>query len=74
MIKVFIGIVIFLALSVNSNARQVIALNTANDAPNSTKNYKGITDLVLKEAFRRIGYDLKIIRLPSERALINANE
>ncbi len=74
MIRVFIGIVIFLALSVNINARQVIVLNTANDSPNSTKDYKGINDLVLKEAFRRIGYDLKIIRLPSERALINANE
>ena len=42
--------------------------------PTLQKDYKGINDLVLKEAFRRIGYDLKIIRLPSERALINANE
>ena len=68
------GLVILLALSVNTHAQQSIVLNTANEPPNSTKDYTGINDLVLKEAFRRIGYDLTIIRLPSERALINAND
>lgn len=74
-IGVFIGIVILLSAStISIHAQQTITLNTANEPPNSTKDFKGINDLVLKEAFKRIGYDLKIIRLPSERALINAND
>lgn len=74
LLRVFIGVVIFLALAMNSAAQQAIVLNTANESPNSTKDFKGINDLILKEAFKRIGYDLKIIHLPSERALINAND
>ncbi|MBF0329187.1 MAG: transporter substrate-binding domain-containing protein [Nitrospirae bacterium] len=53
---------------------QTIVLNTANDPPNSTDDHTGICERVMTEAFRRIGIKLKIVDLPSERALINANE
>lgn len=53
---------------------QAIVLNTANDPPNSTDDQAGICDRIMSEAFRRMGIPLKIVRLPSERALINANE
>lgn len=53
---------------------QTIVLNTANDSPNSTDDHTGICDRIMTEAFRRMGITLKIVNLPSERALINANE
>ncbi len=62
------------ALTLAENLRSTIVLNTANDTPNSTPNLTGICDRVLTEAFKRIGVPVRIIRLPSERALINANE
>lgn len=51
-----------------------LVLNTSNDPPNSTDAKDGICDLVIKEAFRRLEIELTIVRLPSERALINAND
>jgi polar amino acid transport system substrate-binding protein len=57
-----------------SEAREGIVLNTANEPPNSTDNLDGICDMVVKEAFRRIAMDVQIVRLPSERALLNAND
>lgn len=53
---------------------QTIVLNTANDPPNSTDDHTGIGDRIMIEAFRRLGMPLKIVRLPSERALVNAND
>ncbi|GAM09871.1 putative protein [Geobacter sp. OR-1] len=53
---------------------QTIVLNTANDSPNATDDHKGICDRIMLEAFKRMGIPVKIIVLPSERALINANE
>lgn len=55
-------------------AQQTITLNTSNDPPNATDDFQGIGDLVLTEAFKRMGMQLKIMRLPSERALQNAND
>lgn len=52
---------------------QTMILNTANAPPNATQNFSGIGDRVLTEAFRRLDIRLKISRLPSERALYNAN-
>ncbi len=57
-----------------SHSQQSISLNTANAAPNATENFTGIGDRVLTEAFHRLGIKLKIVRLPSERALLNAND
>lgn len=51
-----------------------IVFNTANNPPNATADHAGICDRIMTEAFSRLGLVLKIVNLPSERALINANE
>jgi polar amino acid transport system substrate-binding protein len=55
-------------------ASRTIVLNTSNAPPNSTDNASGTCDKILTEAFRRLGMTLKIVNLPSERALQNANQ
>lgn len=50
-----------------------LVLNDANSAPFTTEAGNGLVDIVAKEAFRRAGLRLKLVRLPAERALINAN-
>ena len=55
-------------------SQQSIVLNTAFGPPVSNATQTGFGDLVLKEAFKRIGYKLETARLPAERALINANQ
>lgn len=67
-------LIIALTLSgVRPALSQTIVLNTANDPPNSTDDHDGIGDRIMTEAFRRMGINLRIVKLPSERALINAN-
>lgn len=51
-----------------------LVLNTDNTYPRSTPQETGFQDLILKEAFRRVGREIKIIHVTSERALANANE
>ena len=48
-------------------------LSTSHNPPHSTPDSRGTEDLVLKEAFRRIGYQINIVHLPSKRCLVNAN-
>lgn len=70
----FSAFMIALALSgVRPALSQTIVLNTANDPPNSTDDHNGIGDRIMTEAFRRLRINLKIVKLPSERALVNAN-
>jgi polar amino acid transport system substrate-binding protein len=57
-----------------SNASQTLIFNTSNAPPNSTDTATGSCDRILTEAFRRLGMNLKIVQLPSERALQNANQ
>ena len=52
---------------------RVLVINTFDIYPYSTPHGTGTLDLVIKEAFRRIGQKIKIEWLPSERALINAD-
>lgn len=51
----------------------VLVLNDTNEAPYTTADGTGFLDAVAGEAFRRAGVGLKLVRLPAERALINAN-
>jgi len=69
--QIFIVVVFFYCSSAYS--QKTIVLNTAFSYPVSTDSQKGFADQVLIEAFKRIGYKLETIRLPAERALINAN-
>lgn len=50
-----------------------IELSTADTAPFSTPSDDGFYDLVLADAFDRLGIDLEIRHLPSERSLVEAN-
>ncbi len=56
-----------------SNTRPQILLNDSNKEPFTTKNRDGFLDLVLQEAFKRIGFNLKTVQLPPERGLLSAN-
>lgn len=50
-------------------------LNTSTGAPYATEDKSGFLDLVVAEAFRRIGEKGEVpIYTASKRALINANE
>lgn len=63
----------FLVFSQPAFLQPTIVLNTAFGPPVSNASQTGFADQVLTEAFRRIGYQLEIVRMPAERALINAN-
>jgi len=52
----------------------VLVLNTTGNAPLNTPDQKGFVDLVVTEAFRRIGVSINAVKLPAERGLLNANE
>ncbi len=65
---------LFLALSGHSAlSQQTLTLNTAFAPPVSNEQQTGFADQVVAEALKRIGYKLNTVRLPAERALINAN-
>ncbi|MBF0495177.1 MAG: transporter substrate-binding domain-containing protein [Deltaproteobacteria bacterium] len=72
--KAFLLIWFVLIMTSSVYGRPVLVLNTSNAAPNATKDHTGLGDRVIMEACKRIGVGVKIIVLPSERALINANE
>lgn len=77
--KLFFTLVALIIISPSVLSSEVvpqttIVLNTADVPPYSTPAHTGISDRVLKEAFRRIGIPMRIVYLPSERALFNANE
>ena len=57
-----------------AEAQTKIVLNTSSEPPNSTENLDGIADRVMVEAFQRLGVEMEIARLPSARAVTNANE
>lgn len=50
-----------------------LVLNTPNSPPFTNKFGTGLVDIIATESFRRAGLRLKLIQLPSERALMNAN-
>jgi len=63
----------FIVFSHAALSQKTIVLNTAHSQPVSNNAQTGYGDQVLREAFRRIGYKLVTVRMPAERALINAN-
>lgn len=54
-------------------AQDTLVLNTTVSEPLSNREGTGVTDLQLREVFKRAQIDLVIEHLPAERALINAN-
>lgn len=55
-------------------APQVLVLNDANEPPLTTPEHTGFLDVIATEAFRRIGSELRLVKLPAERALLLAND
>ncbi len=53
--------------------QRVLVLNDTNDPPFTTADRSGFLDVVAGEAFRRVGVELRLVKLPAERGLINAN-
>ncbi|HWR75972.1 MAG TPA: transporter substrate-binding domain-containing protein [Thiobacillus sp.] len=51
----------------------LLVLNDTNEPPLTTADGSGFLDAVAGEAFRRAGVRLRLVRLPAERGLINAN-
>lgn len=52
---------------------QVLVLNNGTDAPLTNPEGTGFLDVVATEAFRRVGLELRLVKLPAERALLLAN-
>lgn len=50
-----------------------LVLNDTNEPPYTTPEGTGFLDIVASEAFRRAGVRLRLVKLPAERALLNAN-
>ncbi|MBI3775691.1 MAG: transporter substrate-binding domain-containing protein [Gammaproteobacteria bacterium] len=50
-----------------------LVLNDTNEAPFTTPAGDGFLDVIAGEAFKRAGLQLKLVKLPAERALLNAN-
>lgn len=62
-------------VSANAAEPEVYTLNTSTGAPYATAEQQGFLDLLVKEAFRRIGLKGKVaVYAASKRALIHANE
>lgn len=71
-------LITLLALALNSHVSQAanettLFLNDTNEPPFTTKAGDGFLDIVAGEAFRRAGLRLKLVKLPAERGIINAN-
>ena len=67
------GALMLLAGSICRAELPVLTLNDANEPPFTTADRKGFVDAVAFEAFRRAGVQLRLVKLPAERGLINAN-
>lgn len=65
--------VILSVLAWPASAEQTLILNTTFPYPLSTDEQTGFVDIVVMQAFERIGYKFKSVNLPAERALKNAN-
>ena len=66
--------IVMLPCSTHADEEKTIVLNTTGNAPLNTPDQKGFVDLVAIEAFRRIGINVKSVKLPAERGLINADQ
>ena len=68
----FWGLLVFFTATA-SFSQSPLTLNTFAGPPLSTPDQAGMYDLVLREAFTRIGVPVRIGHLPAERSLLNAD-
>lgn len=62
-----------LAAPLSAAEPRVLVLNDAFDPPFTTADRQGFLDIVAGEAFGRLGLKLRLVKLPAERGLMNAN-
>lgn len=68
------GLILVLGLVVPARAAsKPIVLNAATEPPLTAPDRRGFLDMIAIEAFRRVGHELRLVHLPAERALLNAN-
>lgn len=53
---------------------RVLELNDVNEPPFTTPEHTGFLDVIATEMFRRVGVNLRLAKLPAERALLLAND
>ena len=66
------GILLLFCLNASASMPQVVRINSGYTPPLSTPDQDGYFDLLLKEAFSRIGLTVEIVLLPAERSLVEA--
>ena len=64
---------VMFGLSQGGKAGEVLVLNAAGAPPLINGDGSGFVERVVGEAFRRNGFELRVVRLPAERGLRNAN-
>lgn len=67
------GVALVCSGHAQANKIPELTLNDVNDAPFTRADGSGFLDVVAGEAFRRAGVTLRLVKLPAERALLNAN-
>jgi len=67
------GVLLAAADRARAADRPVLVINDTNEPPFTTPDGQGFLDAVAGEAFRRAGVQLRLVKLPAERGLINAN-
>ena len=67
------SILLLMAGLARAAALPVLVLNDTNAPPYTAPDQSGFLDAVAGEAFRRAGIELKLVKLPAERALRIAN-
>jgi polar amino acid transport system substrate-binding protein len=68
-----IGLLITLFIVAGFASSETLVLNNSTDPPLTSEHGTGFLDRLAQEAFRRAGLELKLVKLPAERALRNAN-
>jgi len=63
----------FLLSSSSAFSADILQISSGIRAPLSNLQQTGFNDLVTKEVFKRVGYDIDILRLPAARALHDLN-
>jgi len=67
------GVLLLTAGLTRAAEAPVLMINDTNEPPFTTADGQGFLDAVAGEAFRRAGVRLRLVKLPAERGLINAN-
>lgn len=74
LISSILSITSITAFAQMSASKPYLTINTISQPPFTTNNKDGFLDLLLAEAFKRVGVSFKIVNLPAERGLIAAND